>query len=152
MDAQRMAYLHQPHTPSGLNPGFSTGKKTFPVFKIPALPQAHLPSVSTSTPLRLGPRLQAASTLDSDNTISGMDYGGLEDKDKSREGAAIPRVMARQRNKESSSKENDHTFEVHSRLHSGRLLTKLRYLTFTSLMGMGSSCGPYRKTMPITTQ
>ena len=89
MDAQRMARLHQPHTPSGLNPGFSTGKKTFLVFKIPALPQAHLASVSTSTLLCLGPRLQATSTLNSDNTILGMDYGGLEDKDKSCEGAAI---------------------------------------------------------------
>ena len=152
MDAQRLAHLHQPHTPSGLNPGFSTGKKTAPVFKIPALPQVRLPSASIGTPLRLGPTLQAASTLDSDNTVSGMDYGGLEDEDESREAAAIPRVMARQRDKESSSKENDHTFKVRSRLHSSRLLTKLRYPTFTSPMGMGSPCGPYRKTMPITTQ
>ncbi|ETW85320.1 hypothetical protein HETIRDRAFT_424654 [Heterobasidion irregulare TC 32-1] len=117
-DAQRLA-------PSGLNPGFST-RKVNPAFKIPVLPKAHLPSASISTP-----KQQAAPTHnkmdvdrnedqaaldtdrgDSDNVILGADYGGLEDEDESREGAAIPRVMARQRNKGSLNKEKGHDFNT----------------------------------------
>ena len=110
VNAQRMVHSHQPKTPSGLVPGFTTSKANATPFKLPTPMKSHLPSASVSTPCRsiLKHKDQGHTTNnvhadimydDSSSMMSTADYGGLEDEDDSHEGAAISRTsMARRCN------------------------------------------------------